>query len=859
MMDADYADACVQTSPTLGATHVQSDDSYNFKVLPAHNRLKCVAYADKSLSSTQNETPRCSRRIYPKTPVNRVKAQLPFSRPIHFSGSPMDAHLQRRIVSFPEQLGQDTVSGQIARSVLASSRTVSMPAALPYHPCADKCTLNMTPCFLAEDYSCAQVSPRTPDLPHTPSPPSTPESVEIIEERCHLPDNFLRKQAHINEDWLMWTNSPPRPIPALHGPASLPYARCPSGAEGTIIEEPSTAPGLIWGLQDGSSAPVVHRSRQTSAVSIEDNQTRLSDAIRRVPRSPPRRHVPETSTLREQESIDDDSHVHAPSHQSPSKTVRKPLIQGSGLDTHSTRVRRPLGEWTNNYDRLSRGLEEFWLNYNDVTDNGPDSSIPTNTSIMPPFSDLSNEMTLSEPHDDQCARNLFEVQDRSIYNAFHLNGSHDHGHSKGDTALNASAPIFSAGRCRGFVKSEETSFQNSNIHSPSHVRESVYQGLTRVSKRDVSQHKRLPQSFLPTPPDSTSPLWSSMTPIIVEAAPATIPATNPRTSENHGLNLVAPTASLEELSEQLRQLILQQKDLEALASLNRNQVRVMPTAREKPNHSCIVPLRTRSIINSSPASLKPEMPINLHDLVSYQTTRQSGIVATPLPPPTMVMPGISDPSTMHHREIYSASINSIYPPPRSSIEEYQAGRENALTGRRHPRSIPLTRLLEKKLASVPEETSIGSASSEAADSLSYRGLKPAFEPLPVTSRPVKNRTPTLARPRPAVANANNRTPLQPSPQVQDVGLPAERGAGTSEMHGSKQKKRQARVKLPSGSTSGVRKVQDANSAEYNDENIDVKTTGSSTATLKKRPRTYHRNAIDHAKRNAPPSMPHRKD
>lgn len=29
-------------------------------------------------------------------------------------------------------------------------------------------------------------------------------------------------------DWLTWTTSPPRPIPALHGPASLPYARCPS-------------------------------------------------------------------------------------------------------------------------------------------------------------------------------------------------------------------------------------------------------------------------------------------------------------------------------------------------------------------------------------------------------------------------------------------------------------------------------------------------------------------------------------------------------------------------------------------------------------------------------------------------------
>ncbi|TFK20975.1 hypothetical protein FA15DRAFT_759037 [Coprinopsis marcescibilis] len=48
-------------------------------------------------------------------------------------------------------------------------------------------------------------------------------------------------------DWSFWANSPPKPIPALHGPLSLPYARCPSGAEGTIIEG-DHASNTIWGL-----------------------------------------------------------------------------------------------------------------------------------------------------------------------------------------------------------------------------------------------------------------------------------------------------------------------------------------------------------------------------------------------------------------------------------------------------------------------------------------------------------------------------------------------------------------------------------------------------------------------------------
>ncbi|KAF9518702.1 hypothetical protein BS47DRAFT_229403 [Hydnum rufescens UP504] len=44
--------------------------------------------------------------------------------------------------------------------------------------------------------------------------------------------------------------SPPRPIPALHGPPSLPYARCPSGAEGVMISEQSSLPRMIWGLEE---------------------------------------------------------------------------------------------------------------------------------------------------------------------------------------------------------------------------------------------------------------------------------------------------------------------------------------------------------------------------------------------------------------------------------------------------------------------------------------------------------------------------------------------------------------------------------------------------------------------------------
>lgn len=85
-------------------------------------------------------------------------------------------------------------------------------------------------------------------LRRTPSPPSSPESVMIIGNDVQVPNFFNGRLVPRNSGgndgkllffspmssirphagWVDWTNSPPKPIPALHGPSSLPYARCPS-------------------------------------------------------------------------------------------------------------------------------------------------------------------------------------------------------------------------------------------------------------------------------------------------------------------------------------------------------------------------------------------------------------------------------------------------------------------------------------------------------------------------------------------------------------------------------------------------------------------------------------------------------
>ncbi|CAE6420827.1 unnamed protein product [Rhizoctonia solani] len=66
-------------------------------------------------------------------------------------------------------------------------------------------------------------------------------------------------------DWIFF--DPPRPIPALHGPPSLPYARCPSGAEGVVLDDQQELDGVVWGLSEKdprSRHPDEHRRVETS-------------------------------------------------------------------------------------------------------------------------------------------------------------------------------------------------------------------------------------------------------------------------------------------------------------------------------------------------------------------------------------------------------------------------------------------------------------------------------------------------------------------------------------------------------------------------------------------------------------------
>ncbi|ELU42510.1 C-4 methylsterol oxidase, putative [Rhizoctonia solani AG-1 IA] len=82
-------------------------------------------------------------------------------------------------------------------------------------------------------------------------------------------------------DWIFF--DPPRPIPALHGPPSLPYARCPSGAEGVALDDQQELDGVIWGLSERRH---IDESKKAEASDAEQHMaTTLAPSLHQENRS----------------------------------------------------------------------------------------------------------------------------------------------------------------------------------------------------------------------------------------------------------------------------------------------------------------------------------------------------------------------------------------------------------------------------------------------------------------------------------------------------------------------------------------------------------------------------------------------
>ncbi|KDQ27720.1 hypothetical protein PLEOSDRAFT_1104401 [Pleurotus ostreatus PC15] len=229
---------CDTERPSAGLIKANSS-AYSYSDVPVHDFL----------ADTGHETREIRRQKY---------TQLPCNRPSQISNPN-----ERRIVSLPETAPPVSVKASVeatrrvvsASSARQSSRSHRLNHEREYSQMSTSTFEEVEDDALGSGgFPCGNL-----DLPRTPSPPSSPESVTIISNpNFQVPATFLRarqgqepyafRPTQDEDGWVTWANSPPRPIPALHGPLSLPYARCPSGAEGTVIEKGTEIPRMIWGL-----------------------------------------------------------------------------------------------------------------------------------------------------------------------------------------------------------------------------------------------------------------------------------------------------------------------------------------------------------------------------------------------------------------------------------------------------------------------------------------------------------------------------------------------------------------------------------------------------------------------------------
>ncbi|KAJ3880496.1 hypothetical protein F5051DRAFT_450653 [Lentinula edodes] len=243
-----YVDRAIQTEPPR---HLSRSDGHN--ALNLHEPLSSqdvdAAYSQLSSLTISKRDHKLSQLAYKKpSELNALKKRI-VSLPETSPPSRIDSEpIRDRVVSMSEQVKVSLVSS--ADNSLSSD-------------CFESSVETSQSQILSElgSSSAKRARPRRSlAFPQTPSPPSSPESIMIIGNNMQVPSSFLRQKAikfpkALADDntWNTWASSPPRPIPALHGPLSLPYARCPSGAEGTIIEgEDMTR--TIWGLGNDAGA-----------------------------------------------------------------------------------------------------------------------------------------------------------------------------------------------------------------------------------------------------------------------------------------------------------------------------------------------------------------------------------------------------------------------------------------------------------------------------------------------------------------------------------------------------------------------------------------------------------------------------
>ncbi|KAI0254055.1 hypothetical protein BJV78DRAFT_1351335 [Lactifluus subvellereus] len=497
---------------------------------------------------------------------------------------------------------------------------------------------------------------------------TTSDSVLIIENNCGLSEAFLSNQnttkatspvseriAPSDEGWITWAKSPPRPIPALHGPLSLPYARCPSGAEGTIIEEPDNLPRVIWGLDSEG-----HHATDFGS----DSQVKQQE-ITALP-SQPVRHSP-----RHYKSFNESAVTFTRAHSS----VATMLSPGrAGPDDTSYSTLKPA---------TSVGLTGVIYSRNPYNE----------TIVLENLVDRRTTRVVHRDHDYDATSDMTRMLEHNL----HLRESGTELQGNGELDRNLPSRIHGS---RNSLSSSRYGLPAMRVSSRPAVGSALPQILIEPRSPEVSQvpsrrmtamelahqyqqHQLLKmqqQSLLPTPPNSSSPLWSS------EFSPYNHHSVSPALRHTVAQEQLRDS----EVPDQLRHLVRER--------LGRNIV-------HDPEVSPLAPaaqINSVSRLDYPDYELDPVTSQALTNLLAAQDIQH-----LPPLPSEVLLPVTRAPQALpgylgHDVRRYSAPHHDVLLSPTSPGElRYTRGHSQ----HQIPRSVPLARLMQRRLSSVPEEDS----------------------------------------------------------------------------------------------------------------------------------------------------------
>ncbi|KZT26699.1 hypothetical protein NEOLEDRAFT_201284 [Neolentinus lepideus HHB14362 ss-1] len=617
-----------------------------------------------------------------------------------------------RIVSFPETEPEYSVKAALEPT---TARVVSMPqrqrrrSSVSFSTAVDHSgSMEPSDTSRSEEYLLrkrTRTRTSSHDTPRTPSPPSSPESVVFIANDAQLPEAFLRRKKSVSngrssapddEGWITWTSSPPRPIPALHGPLSLPYARCPSGAEGTIIEEQDHLPRVIWGLDSGNAH--AGHTRSDSASSVQLGSHKESRTTQKVvpPRLQKIQEQQDTARMNASQSFSSNAHTLA-SH-SLKENHRKPLTMLPNLS------RSPHREPDTLASIKSAPIQPLRIDEDQVS-----SPMRWNSSLQQSGQQLS-PLDLDElPLEWQAI-----LGDRNLNASGARTNSRDLVHY-----LKATAPAFVPSRSvEGFYRPGivvESRASHSQSQHSSHRR------LPTIDLTQPQQYLQLAlgrQTLLPTPPNSSSPIWSSDFSPYQESLlspPELAASLLPRLSNNVPIQLGDAS-----INEQLRRALYEHPG--AASALGTDNAFSLGSAAQlhgsRNSRSLSTSQRTLSAVREF-----------LNSQINHTRVLSSPQAASSPPrlqvPPNTPLQNLAAARRQEPGQVRPRSITAIpLPPSPTSPETHTNTYGNTKTlSSQQPRSIPLAKLIQRRLSAVPEAeeeaTFVREASLSSSPTKSY--------------------------------------------------------------------------------------------------------------------------------------------